>query len=512
MSDALAALFAKLDAAGFAVAEDETRAGESTRSVRVAARDETPSRARIRAIALSLGLKARRLEFEPLTPETQTLIAFDEERGRLLAVEISTRAETARATDPRRNGALSAGGFSIALSGGDGAGKSTAIAMLGDWLCPEIDVLRLHFGRPQALASSSLLYRSFGVLRRSGIDVPLPMIASEGGARRLGVLAKLALALQLLCLARDRNRMHRRMRIAVGSGRLVICDRYPDARISDMDGPRLDQLWDSPGRLQSRLIAFERRCYSVFTAPDLHIVLRVSPDVAARRQPEDDPTSLKKRVEAVLRTCEDPPEDVSRRGCRRASRGGPQTTPKTRLGFDLALPFTRSRLTVFSGARALPPPEPAAVAHGSSVGRLDRSGRDATLREECARTHFANPHRAKHRPIAHSRPPSSPLRAHEAARARADCWASSQVPGDRHEKARSPRSGPDPRRRPAPCGAGAPIGASRKVVLWSPPPCEASTRSISLMTRGRPNLPRSRGSGATRRPSTCLIGSPVTRS
>jgi thymidylate kinase len=55
---------------------------------------------------------------------------------------------------------------------------------------------------------------------------------------------------------------------------------------------------------------FERGCYQGFVRPDVHIILRVSPDVARQRQPADDPAALRRRVEAVARACEQAPDDV----------------------------------------------------------------------------------------------------------------------------------------------------------------------------------------------------------
>ena len=72
----------------------------------------------------------------------------------------------------------------------------------------------------------------------------------------------------------------------------------------------MQNLWPSPTRWQTRLLTFERGCYDGLVRPDVHIILRVSPDVARHRQPADDPAALRRRVEAVARACEDAPDDV----------------------------------------------------------------------------------------------------------------------------------------------------------------------------------------------------------
>ena len=269
-----------------------------------------PSRDVVRAIALEAGLKPIRIESQAAIGRSELLIASDSARGAVRAVEVVMKEDRESRHSPISRLVLSAGGFSIAVSGGDGAGKSTAVAMLEKWLAPTLDAVRLHFGRPAPLLVSSIVYRSFGILRRIGVDVPIPMLLAVGDVSRFGAGSKLALALQLLCLARDRRETHRRMRRLVGSGRIVLCDRYPDGRISDMDGPRLRKLWPGATGSKQRLIEFEERCYSGFTAPDLHLILRVTPAVALERQPKDDPASLEQRVRAVLQACEDTPDDV----------------------------------------------------------------------------------------------------------------------------------------------------------------------------------------------------------
>lgn len=287
--------------------EMSSRPDESGRTtVQIARRD----RDRARSAAISLGMKPLRIESRPTTHCNEVLVSERDDGRSLTTTSFRIGNESASTPPEVRNAELSSGGICIAISGGDGAGKSTAISMLQGWLSPIFGVQLFHVGRPRPLFLSSILFRFLGLLRRIGFDVPQPMVISEGGEAIRAFFSRLALALQLLCLARDRRRTHKESRIAVGSGVIVLCDRYPDSRISDMEGPRLANLWPSPGRWQARLLKFERECYQGFVRPDVHIILRVSPDVARQRQPEDDPDSLRRRVEAVARACEQAPEDV----------------------------------------------------------------------------------------------------------------------------------------------------------------------------------------------------------
>jgi thymidylate kinase len=299
-------LLEKLDALGIQV---EAIFGPDE-SGRITIEISRSDRDRARATAISLGMKPLRIESRPSTHYDEVLVSERDDGRVLTTTRFRIGSRPASTPEEVRDAELSAGGICVAISGGDGAGKSTAISMLQDWLLPIFRVQLFHFGRPRPLFLSSLVYRSLGLLRRVGFDVPQPMVVSEGAGIIPGVFSRLALALQLLCLARDRRRTHIESRIAVGSGLIVLCDRYADSRISDMEGPRLQNLWPSPVGWQARLLEFERGCYQGFVKPDVHIILRVSPDVARRRQPADDPAALRRRVEAVARACEQAPDDV----------------------------------------------------------------------------------------------------------------------------------------------------------------------------------------------------------
>jgi thymidylate kinase len=263
-----------------------------------------------RSAAITVGMKPLRIESRPVRDYDEILISRGDNGSSLETASLVFRHEPPSTREVIRDAELSTGGICIAISGGDGAGKSTAISMLHDWLHPTFRVLQLHFGRPRPLFLSSLLYRFLGILRRLRIKIPGSMLASENSGVHLGRASKIVLALQLLCLARDRRRTHTNSRVAVGSGLIVICDRYADSRISDMEGPRLRNLWPSPTPIQKRLVKFEERCYEGIVKPDVHIILRVSPEVARLRQPKDDPDALRRRVEAVARACVNAPGDV----------------------------------------------------------------------------------------------------------------------------------------------------------------------------------------------------------
>jgi thymidylate kinase len=181
---------------------------------------------------------------------------------------------------------LVAGGAFVALVGADGAGKSTAIKMLEGWLGRTFPVVRVHLGRPPASPPRRLLTtasrgRSLG-----------RKLAGRRRPDRSTEQAVLAVA-----LARDRYLTFRRARARAAEGAIVISDRFPLPQLATMDAPRVER-FAHPRRhagLVRRLAELERRYYAMIAGPDLLVVLRVDPEDAVARKPEEDPHFVRSR-------------------------------------------------------------------------------------------------------------------------------------------------------------------------------------------------------------------------
>jgi thymidylate kinase len=103
-----------------------------------------------------------------------------------------------------------------------------------------------------------------------------------------------------LLVARDRRRMYRLARRAADQGTVVVSDRFPLPGIELMDGPRTPHLPGLERRPLARwLSALEVRCYRAIDPPDLLVVLRVDPEVAVARRPEQDPDFVRRRAGEV---------------------------------------------------------------------------------------------------------------------------------------------------------------------------------------------------------------------
>lgn len=145
----------------------------------------------------------------------------------------------------------------IALEGGEGAGKSTQARLLAEALAQRgIDAVltREPGGTPGAEAIRTLL------------------LSQEGGGWNLRAEA-------LLFAAARSDHVERLIRPALAAGRWVICDRYLDSSRAYQGGG---------GGLQDEDLRELHRIGSDGLLPDLTILIRVSPAVAARRLAERD--------------------------------------------------------------------------------------------------------------------------------------------------------------------------------------------------------------------------------
>ncbi len=183
-----------------------------------------------------------------------------------------------------------AAGCVIAIVGGDGAGKSTAVQALGDWLGATFDLTQAHLGRPQRSRTTVILITC---ARARGASLRLiRLIGSRPAPARRTERALLAVA-----MARDRYLALRRVRRIATNGGIGLCDRFPLVQLTLMDAPRIATQIEADRRvwLMSKLATLEQRYYRAMTPPDVLIVLRVDPEVAVARKPEERPDFVRAR-------------------------------------------------------------------------------------------------------------------------------------------------------------------------------------------------------------------------
>lgn len=194
---------------------------------------------------------------------------------------------------------LIAGGAVVAVVGGDGSGKSTAVDGLTAWLSKAFVVRRIHLGRPPKSLTTLAGKGGLVAARRCGLfpDLTEPTAppADPTTPPSLGWLAWHVLT------ARDRHRLYRRARRVAANGGIVISDRFPLRQLRSMDGPRTAWAGQLPdlGRAGRWLVERERRYYATFTRPDVLAVLRVAPDVAVARKTDEESGYVRRRSTEV---------------------------------------------------------------------------------------------------------------------------------------------------------------------------------------------------------------------
>jgi thymidylate kinase len=204
---------------------------------------------------------------------------------------------------------LASGGALIAVVGGDGAGKSTAVESLSRWLSSEhIDVHSMHMGKPGWSPLTAVikgLLKTVAVTKRTSTSSAKVLRSSLSAADegRMTLRNRARLAWEVLT-ARDRYRTYRRARRLASNGAVVLCDRYPLPEISLMDGAVTARMKDPArwGRWARSLAKLERHYYDRISRPDILFVLRLDPDVAVERKRGVEPeSSVRPRSEEIWR-------------------------------------------------------------------------------------------------------------------------------------------------------------------------------------------------------------------
>lgn len=194
------------------------------------------------------------------------------------------------------------GGRVVAVIGIDGSGKSTVVAAIRKWLSREIDVVPIYFGTGHGRPSSILWPFKLMVPLMTFLLGTKPKGASHGtiSDRAPGLVYSVLMMVWATVVAIEKRiKLSAAHRGAI-RGLIVLTDRYPQNEIIGFnEGPLMSRLTRVPALLRR----FEATAYALAhrLPPDLVIKLIVTPETAARREPDMDPVIIRERIAALPR-------------------------------------------------------------------------------------------------------------------------------------------------------------------------------------------------------------------
>jgi thymidylate kinase len=196
---------------------------------------------------------------------------------------------------------LASGGAMIAVVGGDGAGKSTVVNGIFEWLSHEFVTTKIHLGKPpwsfatfviRAISKAGFLLGFSPNLHTTYYTYSVGDFSSFPGYMWL---------FREIFTAWDRYRQYSKGRKFASNGGIVICDRYPLPQIKLMDGVQAGNIIDTyqTSKLVNWLVKLEANLYQNILPPNLLIILRVDPEIAVQRRAGEDPNWIRSRSQEI---------------------------------------------------------------------------------------------------------------------------------------------------------------------------------------------------------------------
>jgi thymidylate kinase len=183
----------------------------------------------------------------------------------------------------RKDLALQTGGLIVALVGPKATGKSTLSSALAIRLGSELNVHRIHAGKPPATALT-LVTRALIPIARLLFRNERPSQYQKPERRRAQQFS-LLYVFHMTLLAYERQRLLRGAFRMAAAGDIVVSDRYPSASTGAIDSSCFDDaaVTKCGSALKRLLMNIERAIYKGMPKPDLVIRLVAPMDTAIQR-------------------------------------------------------------------------------------------------------------------------------------------------------------------------------------------------------------------------------------
>ena len=165
------------------------------------------------------------------------------------------------------------GGRIIAFVGGDGAGKTTTISNLRKTLKRHFYLKSIHVGKP-SMTIKGLVFRLISKL--------FSLIGFKSFSK----------ALFHISIAINRHNEFNKACKLRDKGVIVLQDRMPLKGITAMDCPRVHTILNNKYK---RLSKYEQKLYKSIKGVDMLFVMKLNPEIALQRRPNDDPDELRIR-------------------------------------------------------------------------------------------------------------------------------------------------------------------------------------------------------------------------
>ncbi len=177
----------------------------------------------------------------------------------------------------RRKKVLADGGMVVAISGVDGAGKSTMLTEATDFFSSFLTVDRYHLGRPQGTVVETFR-RLFA--KKSTPAAKVKDSESKFTSHCTAVSTRKAISVVVLAILR--LRLARRASRRAAMGHLVLVDRWPTDMVGKMDGPRIHSCAES-GVLVQLCRRIEQWAYASMPRADICFYFEIPLAVAVDR-------------------------------------------------------------------------------------------------------------------------------------------------------------------------------------------------------------------------------------